>query len=94
MDVERAVLADGDTVQKYLVLLADADAGIPIRGRTRLQKMMFMASRASDELDRESCFGPDNYGPYSEGKCSRAIGASTGGLPRRRKQIGYRLARI
>lgn len=66
MDVERAVLADGDTVQKYLVLLADADAGTPIRGRTRLQKMMFMASKASDELDRESCFGPDNYGPYSE----------------------------
>ena len=29
-----------------------------------------------------------------ESKCSRAIGASTGGLPRRRKQIGYRLARI
>ena len=66
MDVEGAVLADGDTVQKYLILLADASGGTPIRGRTRLQKMMFMASKVRDELDRESCFGPDNYGPYSE----------------------------
>ena len=66
MDVEGAVLADGDTVQKYLVLLADAGGGAPIRGRTRLQKMMFMASKSDDELDTEGCFGPDNYGPYSE----------------------------
>ena len=66
MDVEGAVLADGDIVQKYLVLLADADGGEPIRGRTKLQKMMFMASKSDGELDREGCFGPDNYGPYSE----------------------------
>lgn len=64
--VEEAVLADGDTVQKYLVLLAGADGGEPIRGRTRLQKMMFMASKSDDELGTEGCFGPDNYGPYSE----------------------------
>ena len=66
MGVERAVLADGDTVLKYIVLLAGADAGTPIRGRTRLQKMMFMASKSDDRLDWECSFGLDNYGPYSD----------------------------
>ena len=66
MDVEEAVLADADIVQRYLVLLADAGGGEPVRGRTKLQKMMFLASKADDELDREGCFEPDNYGPYSE----------------------------
>ena len=66
MDIEKAVLADADVVQRYLVLLADAGGGEPVRGRTRLQKMMFMASKADGELGREGCFEPDNYGPYSE----------------------------
>lgn len=66
MDIVKAVLADADVVQRYLVLLADAGGGEPVRGRTKLQKMMFMASKADDELDREGCFEPDNYGPYSE----------------------------
>ena len=66
MDVEEAVLSDADVVQRYLVLLADAGDGEPVRGRTKLQKMMFLASKADDELDREGCFEPDNYGPYSE----------------------------
>lgn len=66
MDVEEAVLADADIVQRYLVLLADAGGGEPVRGRTKMQKMMFLASKADDELDREGCFEPDNYGPYSE----------------------------
>ena len=66
MDVEEAVLADADIVQRYLVLLADAGGGEPVRGRTKLQKMMFLATKADDELDREGCFEPDSYGPYSE----------------------------
>ena len=66
MDIEKAVLADADVVQRYLVLLADAGGGEPVRGHTKLQKMMFLASKADDELDREGCFEPDNYGPYSE----------------------------
>lgn len=48
------------------MLLADAGGGEPVRGRTRLQKMMFMASKADGELGREGCFEPGNYGPYSE----------------------------
>ena len=66
MDIEKAVLADAGVVQRYLVLLADAGGGEPVRGRTRLQKMMFMASKADGELGREGCFEPDNYGPYSK----------------------------
>ena len=66
VDIEKAVLADADVVQRYLVLLADAGGGEPVRGHTKLQKMMFLASKADDELGREGCFEPDNYGPYSE----------------------------
>ena len=66
MGVEGAVLADGDTVLKYLVLLAGADGGTPIRGLAKLQKMMFMASKSDDRLGWECSFGLNGYGPYSE----------------------------
>lgn len=58
--------AGGSPVQKYLVLLADADGGAPIRDRDRLQKMMFLASEADGDLDRECRFEPDSRGPHSE----------------------------
>ena len=66
MSVEDAVLGDGDVVQKFIILLADADGREPIRGRTKLQKMMFMASKTAGELGEQAGFEPDNYGPYSE----------------------------
>ena len=66
MKVEDAVLADADIVQKFIILLADADKQRPIEGRTKMQKMMFMASKSVGELGEQGCFEPDNYGPYSE----------------------------
>lgn len=66
MDAEGAVLADADVVQRHLVLLADAGGGEPVRGRAKLQKMMFLASKSDAELGAEARFEPDSYGPYSE----------------------------
>ena len=60
------MLADEDVVQKFIILLADADDGDPVKGRTKLQKMMFMASKTVRELGEEGGFEPDNYGPHSE----------------------------
>ena len=66
MGVGEAVLADADAVQKFIVLLADAGDGEPVRGRAKLQKMMFMASKTARELGEEAGFEPGDYGPYSE----------------------------
>ena len=59
-------LEDVNAVQKFAVLLVDADGHAPIRGSDRLQKMMFMASRAIDELGEQGRFEPGEHGPHSE----------------------------
>lgn len=66
MGMKVGMPAGGSPVQKYLVQLADADGGAPIRDRDRLQKMMFLASEADGDLDRECRFEPDSRGPHSE----------------------------
>ena len=68
MDVEGAVPADANVVRRYLVLLADAGGGEPVRGRTKLQKMMFLVSKADGELGREGRFESGSYGPYRSTK--------------------------
>lgn len=59
------VLDDGNAVQKFAVLLVDADGHAPVRGSDRLQKMMFMASKTIDELGEQSRFEPGEHGPHS-----------------------------
>lgn len=66
MSVKEAVLGDGDVVQKFIILLADSDGREPIRGRTKLQKMMFMASRTAGELGGQAGFEPGSSGPHSK----------------------------
>lgn len=66
MGGEGGAPAGGNPVQKYLVLLADADGGAPIRDLDRVQKMMFLASEADGDLDRECRFEPHTRGPHSE----------------------------
>lgn len=55
--------------QIYPLLLAYADDGLPIKGRTRLQKMIFLYQIQLWEKDpaKDLKFGfvPYNYGPYS-----------------------------
>ena len=66
MGGEGGAPAGGGPVQKYLVLLAGADGGAPIRDLDRVQKMMFLASEADGDLDRECRFEPHSHGPHSE----------------------------
>ena len=66
MSNKRVVLDGGNAVQKFAVLLVDADGHAPVRGSDRLQKMMFMASKAIDELGVQCRFEPGGHGPHSE----------------------------
>ena len=59
-------LEEGNSVQKFAVLIVDADGHAPVRGSDRLQKMMFMASKAIDELGVQCRFEPGKHGPHSE----------------------------
>ena len=65
MGVMKKILDDNDELQKFLILLADAN-NEPIMGRTKLQKMMFLLSDKIDEIKEQSSYDADNYGPYSE----------------------------
>jgi len=53
-------------VQKYLILLLGALNFKPLRGKTWLQKEMFLLSRNIENLRDEIYFEPHHYGPYSE----------------------------
>lgn len=63
--LEDRILKGCSEVQKHIILLANANAGEPVRGRTKLQKMMFMVSDLLEAVG-EYGFKADNYGPYSD----------------------------
>ena len=60
-----AVLEGDNAVQKFMVLFADADAHVPVRGSDNLQKMLFMASREIDKLGEQCRFEVGSHGPHS-----------------------------
>lgn len=55
--------------QAYPLLLAHANGGEPVRGRTRFQKMMFLLWKRMEAGGEGGCSGlgfvPHHYGPYS-----------------------------
>lgn len=53
-----------ETLHKYLILLAYADDE-PIRGRTKLQKIMFLLADKIQDIKDESSYEAYHYGPYS-----------------------------
>ena len=63
-DTIRQSVLDGDQLHKIIVLLCHA-GGEPVRGRTKMQKLVFMLSQIYGR-DEEMGFEPDMYGPYSE----------------------------
>ena len=63
-DIIRQSVLDGDQLHKIVVLLCHA-GGEPVRGRTKMQKLVFMLSQTYGR-DEEMGFEPDMYGPYSE----------------------------
>ena len=65
MEIKERVLETYDELQKFIILLANANDE-PIRGRVKLQKMMFLLSDIIEEIKEESSYDEDNYGPYSD----------------------------
>ena len=65
MGIKEKVLESEDELQKFLILLASAN-NEPIKGRLKLQKMMFLLSDKIEEIRNQSSYDADNYGPYSE----------------------------
>ena len=65
MGIKEKVLEDGDELHKFIILLANAN-GESIKGRTKLQKMMYLLSDKIEEIKEQSSYDADNYGPYSE----------------------------
>lgn len=65
MGIKEKILEDGDELHKFIILLANAN-GESIKGRTKLQKMMYLLSDKIEEIKEQSSYDADNYGPYSE----------------------------
>lgn len=61
----RHSILEGDRLHKLLVLLSYAGGGEPVRGKTKIQKLVFMLSQLYIG-DEEIGFEPSMYGPYSE----------------------------
>ena len=65
MGIKEKVLEDGEELQKFIILLVNANDE-PIRGGLKLQKMMFLLSDKINEIKEQSSYDADSYGPYSE----------------------------
>lgn len=55
-----------DPVKKYLLLLLHSGNNKPIDGKTKLMKEFFFISKNVPELEDESDFEADNFGPNSD----------------------------
>ena len=65
MTLLRSTLPCGGRIRRYTLLLAGAgDEGV--RGRTMLQKMLYVLAKDVDDEGVESTFRPHDYGPYSQ----------------------------
>ena len=76
MELHQKILATIDPPQRLIVLLAASNGGAPIMGQTKLQKMMFLLSKMSNDMVEQCGYSADNYGPYSEivGEAARHLG--------------------
>lgn len=54
---------EDDEIHRFMILLAD---GKPVRGRLKLQKMIFVLTESIEDLNCEASYAPDYFGPYSE----------------------------
>ena len=66
VNVKSKVLKDDNELQKFIILLASAAGGKPIRGNTKLQKILFLLSNSIDDIREYGDFDAYLYGPYSE----------------------------
>lgn len=66
MNYKDKVLGDLDELQSLMILLAHADSDSPIKGKLKLQKIMFLLADKIDQIRELSSYEPDMLGPYSE----------------------------
>lgn len=66
MEFKKKVLDDLDELQSLMILLGHADNDTPIKGKLKLQKIMFLLSDRIESLREQSDYDPDMLGPYSE----------------------------
>ena len=65
MDYKEKVLRTITDIQSMIILLADA-GNIPIKGRTWLQKELFLLSERIEKLREDTSYEADLMGPYSD----------------------------
>lgn len=63
MEIEKRL--EDNSLHKFIILLTHANDE-PIRGKLKLQKMMFVLSQIIDDIIEQSSDEVDNCGPYSE----------------------------
>ena len=65
MNFEEKVLRTLTDIQSMIILLANA-GNIPIKGRTWLQKEMFLLAERIEKIREDTSYEPDLMGPYSD----------------------------
>jgi len=65
MDFKEKALRALTDIQSIIILLAHAD-NTPIRGRTWLQKEIFLLSERVEKIREDTSYEPDLMGPYSD----------------------------
>ena len=66
MDAAERVLATCGPLHRLVILLAASNGGEPIRGRAKLQKIVFMLTEGEDREDRPCGYDAGEYGPHSD----------------------------
>ncbi len=66
MDYKDKVLDGLDELQSLMILLAHADNDSPIKGKLKLQKILYLLADKIDQVRELSSYEPDMLGPYSE----------------------------
>ena len=75
MDEAESALGTCDSLHRLVILFAASNGGEPIRGKTKLQKMVFMLTEGQGGGKRPCGCDADNYGP-----CSDAVDEGAGYL--------------
>ena len=66
MDAAERALGTCDPLHRLVILLAASNGGEPIRGKTKLQKMVFMLTEGEDGGDGPCGCDAGRYGPHSD----------------------------
>lgn len=88
MSITKVNLEQLSPIQALILLLLDSDDARPVKGKTWLQKEMFLILKnTKKEIAEEAQFEPHHYGPYSEVIESELVNMKLLGLVEEDKQI-------